>query len=289
MTIALAKPPSTDQEWVNLFSHISSLVHDSPPPDVQSAPKPQPEEKLPPAAREDLASLIDHTLLSPTATADQISQLCAEARRHRFRTVCVRANYVGLARRELGAGGDVSSSSSLREKSEETEKDQIGIGIASVIGFPTDGHAAPRSSTEEKVSEAKAAVAEGATELDMVMDYEGLLRCCGDLEPDPKPQQSGCDGGGFSAIYTDIRSVRESIPESASTPILLKVILETSQLNPDPDPDPDLTSATPNSNESNGSDNPILRATVISCLAGAEFVKTSTGFRARAHVSAMCG
>lgn len=91
-----------------------------------------------------LAKYIDHTLLKPTATLADIRQLCGEAAEWKFAAVCVPPYYVRDARAIL----------------EGTE-----VRIATVIGFPF-GY----SHYESKAAEARAAVAEGAQELDMVMN-----------------------------------------------------------------------------------------------------------------------
>ena len=61
-----------------------------------------------------LARYIDHTLLKPESTAAQIIELCAEAREHEFRTVCVNSRYVPLAARELDDPDQAELASCLR-------------------------------------------------------------------------------------------------------------------------------------------------------------------------------
>ncbi len=97
----------------------------------------------------DLARYIDHTLLKPEATADQIRRLCAEAREHAFASVCVNPVYVPLAAAELTGSA---------------------VAVCTVIGFPLG---AARS--EVKAFEAATAVREGAGELDMVLSI-GAMR-----------------------------------------------------------------------------------------------------------------
>jgi len=99
--------------------------------------------------RANLASTIDHTLLKPDATPDQIRCLCAEARAHGFASVCINPVYVPLAASEL-AGCDVA--------------------VCTVIGFPLG---AGRSAV--KAFETATAVREGAGEVDMVLAL-GALR-----------------------------------------------------------------------------------------------------------------
>lgn len=92
---------------------------------------------------QDLAPLIDHTLLKPEATEDQILTLCEEARRFRFASVCVQPRYVGLVARSL---------------------EGTAVAVCTVVGFPHGSN-----ETEVKVYEAKLAVSRGAQEIDMVI------------------------------------------------------------------------------------------------------------------------
>ena len=87
----------------------------------------------------DLARLIDHTLLKPDATAEQVRQLCAEARQYHFHSVCVNPIFVALAQREL-ADSEVT--------------------VCSVIAFPFGA-----TTTAAKVAETRQAVADGAGEI----------------------------------------------------------------------------------------------------------------------------
>ena len=89
-----------------------------------------------------IADFIDHTLLKPEATAREIEQLCAEALEHRFAAVCVNPVWIPLCAKRLTGGA---------------------VQLASVIGFPLGA-----SQPEAKAFEAARAVADGATELDMV-------------------------------------------------------------------------------------------------------------------------
>ena len=95
-----------------------------------------------------LAGWIDHTLLKPDATSEQIKKLCMEARQHRFATVCVNPVYVPLA-----AG-------LLRD---------AGVGVCSVIAFPL-GANLPAS----KAAETRDAINAGATEVDMVINIGAM-------------------------------------------------------------------------------------------------------------------
>ncbi|GEM_PF-51577 len=105
-----------------------------------------------------LAPYLDHTLLKPTATDSQVRRLCEEARKHRFATVCVNSAHVPLCVSILAG---------------------TGVGVCSVVGFPLGA-----MSTESKAFETRKAVADGATEIDMVIhvgklqqgDYGYVLR-----------------------------------------------------------------------------------------------------------------
>jgi deoxyribose-phosphate aldolase len=97
---------------------------------------------------ESLAHTIDHTLLKPDATQDQIAQLCFEARKHGFASVCVNPAQVKLCADLL--------------------KDS-GIPVCTVVGFPLGA-----TSTDVKVFEAQQAIREGASELDMVINVGAL-------------------------------------------------------------------------------------------------------------------
>ncbi|MBK9144300.1 MAG: deoxyribose-phosphate aldolase [Candidatus Melainabacteria bacterium] len=96
----------------------------------------------------DLAKYIDHTLLNPHATAREVSALCQEAARHNFYAVCVNPFYVKLARKELAGSG---------------------VRVATVIGFPLGAN-----TTEVKVLETRRAIADGAEEIDMVINIGAL-------------------------------------------------------------------------------------------------------------------
>jgi deoxyribose-phosphate aldolase len=96
----------------------------------------------------DLAGLIDHTLLRPEAGADAIEQVCGEAVTWRFRTVCVNPVWVSRAAARLRG---------------------TGVGVSSVVAFPFGA-----SVTEVKVHEAERALADGAAEIDMVVNLGAL-------------------------------------------------------------------------------------------------------------------
>ncbi len=97
---------------------------------------------------EDLARYIDHTLLKPDATDEQIRKLCAEAREYSFRSVCVNPTWVRLAS-ELLRGSDVL--------------------VCTVVGFPLGA-----TEPEIKAMEARRAIRNGAREIDMVINIGAL-------------------------------------------------------------------------------------------------------------------
>ena len=96
----------------------------------------------------DLAKYIDHTLLKPDATEDDIKKLCAEAREHEFASVCINPTYVSLAKRELM---------------------NAPVKVCTVVGFPLGAH-----SSDVKAMETRRAIREGAKEIDMVINIGAL-------------------------------------------------------------------------------------------------------------------
>ena len=96
-----------------------------------------------------IAQLIDHTVLKPTTTAADIEKLCTEAAQYGFATVCVPPYFVAAAKGFLNISG--------------------GIGVATVIGFPF-GY----SVIAAKAAEVEEAIANGADELDMVINLAAL-------------------------------------------------------------------------------------------------------------------
>jgi deoxyribose-phosphate aldolase len=143
------------------------------PPIAASVPKPQ----------LDVAQLIDHTILRPDTTRADIEQLCREARQYKFYSVCVNPTWVSLAR-DLLAGTNVK--------------------VCCVVGFPL-GAQPP----ETKAMEARAAIRQGAKEIDMVINVGAL--------------KSGDD----ELVLRDIRGVVEACRDGSAK---CKVILETSLL-----------------------------------------------------------
>ena len=156
-----------------------------------------------------IAALIDHTILKPDATRNDVIKVCREARQYGFASVCVNPYWVPLVRSEL-AGSPVK--------------------VCSVVGFPLGA-----TSTEAKVAETAAALRAGAQEIDMVINV-GALR-----------------SGDHEAVKVDIHEV---VRVAHSAGAIVKVILETSLLD----------------------DNQKVVGCMLSKAAGADFVKTSTGF-----------
>lgn len=151
--------------------------------------------------------MIDHTLLKPESTREQVKNLCEEALKYNFKSVCINPYWVEYAS-EILKGSEV--------------------GVCTVIGFPLGAN-----TTELKAFEAREAVKNGAAEVDMVINV-GLLK-----------------SEEFDAVEKDIKAVVD-----AADGRIVKVILETCLL----------------------SDEEIIKACKLSMNAGADFVKTSTGF-----------
>ena len=158
---------------------------------------------------EQIAACIDHTLLKPEATPAQVEALCEEARQYHFASVCVNPTHVRLAVR-------------LLKKS--------GVKVCTVAGFPLGAN-----TPEMKAFEAEQAIAQGAGEIDMVINI-GAVKA-----------------GDDRLVARDIRTVARVVHAAGKT---LKVILETALLT----------------------DDEKRRASLIVKRAGADFVKTSTGF-----------
>lgn len=159
-----------------------------------------------------IASLIDHTLLKPEATPEQIVQLCTEAREYGFASVCVNPVYVKLA-------WDLLKGSQVK--------------VCSVVGFPLGA-----TTPEVKAFEARQAIRDGASEIDMVI-HIGALKA-----------------GDDDLAEADIAAV---VDVSHAAGALCKVILETCYLT----------------------DDEKIRGCILAKRAGADFVKTSTGFGPR--------
>lgn len=155
----------------------------------------------------DMAKLIDHTLLKPEASREEVVKLCEEAKKHRFASVCVNTTWVPLCKAMLA---------------------NTQVMVCAVVGFPL-GAMTPSA----KAYEAREAVRQGAREIDMVINI-GALK-----------------SKDYETVFEDICRVVK-----ASAPAGVKVILETSSLSQEEK----------------------IIGCALSKLAGAAFVKTSTGF-----------
>ena len=149
---------------------------------------------------------IDHTLLKPVCTWDEIETLCKEALSYHTASVCIPPSYVKRAREAFGPE----------------------LPICTVIGFPLGYNPA-----EAKVCEARTVLRDGADELDMVINL-------GDVK-----------NRDFEKVYEEIRALRETAGSR-----ILKVIVETCYLTRDEK----------------------IRLCEIVTKAGADYIKTSTGF-----------
>ncbi|MCM3572188.1 MULTISPECIES: deoxyribose-phosphate aldolase [Mesobacillus] len=157
----------------------------------------------------DLARMIDHTLLKANATEAEIVKLAEEAKEYKFASVCVNPTWV--------------------QKAAEILKDAEEVKVCTVIGFPLGA-----TTSETKAFETKNAIENGATEVDMVINIGAL-----------KDKQ-------YDLVEKDIKAVVDAAKGKALT----KVIIETCLLN---DEEKEI-------------------ACKLSVKAGADFVKTSTGF-----------
>jgi len=154
-----------------------------------------------------LAKYIDYTLLKATATPAQIEKLCQEARQYGFFSVCVNSGYVPLVAQAL-KGSEVK--------------------VCTVVGFPLGA-----MSTQGKLHETSTALAEGADEIDMVINLGLLL------------------SGQTAKVRDEIALLKKETADK-----VLKVIIETCYLT----------------------DEQKRLASQLCLEAGADFVKTSTGF-----------
>lgn len=157
---------------------------------------------------DELAKMIDHTLLKPEATAEQIKKLCEEARDYGFASVCINPCQVKLAAKML----------------RDTD-----VKVCTVIGFPLGAN-----TSEVKAYETKDAIENGAEEIDMVMNI-GAMK-----------------SGDYELVKKDVQAV----VDAAKGRTIVKVILENCLLEKDE----------------------IKKACEICKQAGADYVKTSTGF-----------
>jgi deoxyribose-phosphate aldolase len=132
----------------------------------------------------EVARLIDHTLLKPDARQSDVEKLCAEAREHSFATVCVNPTWVALCARLLRGSR---------------------TGVCTVVGFPL-GATLP----EIKAQETARVIADGATEVDMVLNI-GALK-----------------SGLYSLVHEDIAAVTDVCRRAG---VISKVIIETALLD----------------------------------------------------------
>jgi len=160
--------------------------------------------------REAVAQLVDHTLLAPQATVADVRKFISEAQ-------------------WLGVGAVCLSPSMLPVRAD-------GLRLVAVCGFPSGSH-----HSEIKRAEATRSIADGADEIDMVINLGAVA------------------AGDWAAVEADIAAVRSAVP----VPHLLKVIIESAVL----------------------SDEQIVGACRAAEAAGADFVKTSTGFNAAGGAS----
>ncbi|MFZ1080943.1 MAG: deoxyribose-phosphate aldolase [Candidatus Kryptoniota bacterium] len=157
----------------------------------------------------ELAGMIDHTLLKPETTPEEVEQICKEAVEYKFASVCINPGYVVLATSKL--------------------KNSL-VKVCSVIGFPLGA-----TTTKSKVYEAEEAISNGAQEVDMVINV-GRLKA-----------------GDYEYVGNEIDTV---VSAAHSKTAVVKVIIETCLLT----------------------DDEKEKACLLAKDAGADFVKTSTGF-----------
>ena len=156
-----------------------------------------------------IAGVIDHTILKPEATGEDVRKICREARKYGFASVCVNPCWVPVVAAELEGSP---------------------VKVCTVVGFPLGASATP-----VKAAVAEHAVRQGAQEIDMVINV-GALR-----------------GGDYDSVSNDIQAIAGASHRGGA---IVKVILETALLD----------------------DNQKAVACSLAKLAGADFVKTSTGF-----------
>jgi deoxyribose-phosphate aldolase len=162
--------------------------------------------------RSEVAHMVDHTLLKPESTVEQVGELVAEAQKLGAYSVCVAPNQLPL-------------------------EDKGSLKVAVVCGFPSGAHKA-----EVKAVEAARSAAEGADEIDMVINLALATT------------------GAYDAVQDEIAVVRTAVP----TPVVLKVIIESAVLT----------------------DEQIVGVCQAAEAAGADYVKTSTGFHPAGGASA---
>lgn len=157
--------------------------------------------------KEEVAGMIDHTILGAEVTKEAVKEKCREAKEYNFASVCANPDQVALMAEELA---------------------DSPVKVCTVIGFPLGVNA-----TATKIAEAELAAAEGADELDMVIKVGALKE------------------GDYELVKNDIKAVVEAAGDK-----VVKVIIETCYLT----------------------DQQKVKACELAKAAGADFVKTSTGF-----------
>jgi len=158
--------------------------------------------------RQNIANMIDHTVLKAFSSKEDVIKVCKEAKEHGFFSVCINPTHIELAKQEL-----------------EGSK----VKVCTVIGFPLGAN-----TSEVKAFETKDSIAKGAHEVDMVINI-GALK-----------------DKNYDLVYKDIKAVVDASNKEA----LVKVIIETCYLT----------------------DEEKKIACELSVKAGADYVKTSTGF-----------
>ena len=158
--------------------------------------------------KQNIANMIDHTVLKAFSTREDVITVCNEAKEHGFFSVCINPTHIELAKKELEGSN---------------------VKVCTVIGFPLGAN-----TSEVKAFETKDAIAKGAHEVDMVINI-GALK-----------------DKNYDLVYNDIKAVVDAANKEA----LVKVIIETCYLT----------------------DEEKKIACELSVKAGADYVKTSTGF-----------
>lgn len=158
--------------------------------------------------KQNIANMIDHTVLKAFSTREDVIKVCNEAKEYGFFSVCINPTHIELAKKELEGST---------------------VKVCTVIGFPLGAN-----TSEVKAFETKDAIAKGAHEVDMVINI-GALK-----------------DKDYDLVYKDIKAVVDAANKEA----LVKVIIETCYLT----------------------DEEKKIACELSVKAGADYVKTSTGF-----------
>ena len=158
--------------------------------------------------KQNIANMIDHTVLKAFSTREDVIKVCNEAKEHGFFSVCINPTHIELAKKELEGSN---------------------VKVCTVIGFPLGAN-----TSEVKAFETKDAISKGAHEVDMVINI-GALK-----------------DKNYDLVYNDIKAVVDAANKEA----LVKVIIETCYLT----------------------DEEKKIACELSVKAGADYVKTSTGF-----------